>query len=204
MDGRYFLPDIFHQIKLKLLPKKGHLSDPNKWRGIALLDICSKIISSIIANRFEKHYRTFANEAQCGSLQKKGCADANFSVNLSLQTIREHGESTYCIFVDLIKAYDTVNRELLWKILTRYGVPNVIIKILKKLYNNPIIFLSEKTSFKATCWVKQGDNLPPILFVILFNAVTETLEKKWTFAKPDFCWMANTKTPIKQEDSLRI
>ena len=178
--------------------------NPKKWHGIALLDICSNIISSIIANRLEQHYRTFANEAQCGSLQRKGCADANFAVNLSLQTIREHGDSTYCIFVDLIKAYDTVNRELLWKVLKRYGVPIIIIKVLQKLYNNTTIFLSEETSFQATCGVKQGDNLAPILFVILLNAVTETLENKWTFEKPDFRWMPNTKGNDQTRGQLKI
>ena len=109
--------------------------------------------------------------------------DANFSVNLSLQTIREYGHSSYCVFVDLVKAYDTVNRELLWKILKKYGIPENVIIMLNKLYNNTTIFLNideVKTSFKATCGVKQGDNLAPILFVIFLNAVTETLEKNGT------------------------
>ena len=122
----------------------------------------------------------FANETQCGFLKQKGCVDENFVVNLSLQTLREHGKSAYCIFVDLVKAYDTVNREMLWLVLSRYGVPNAIIIVLKKLYNNTTIFMKfEKilTTFKSTCGVKQGDNLAPILFVIFLNAVTETLEK---------------------------
>ena len=32
----------------------------------------------------EKHYRSFANETQCGSIRRKGCADANFAVSLSI------------------------------------------------------------------------------------------------------------------------
>jgi hypothetical protein len=40
-----FNPDEWHQIKLCLLPKKGDLSNPNKWRGIALGDIASKCVS---------------------------------------------------------------------------------------------------------------------------------------------------------------
>lgn len=106
--------------------------------------------------------------------------DANFAVNLSLQTIREYGHSACCVFVDLVKAYDTVNRELLWKILKKYGIPEKVIIVLKKLYNSTTIFLNidkVKASFKATRGVKQGDNLAPILFVIFLNAVTETLEK---------------------------
>jgi hypothetical protein len=34
-----------------LVPKKGELSDPNKWRGINLMDVCSKIFSCILNER---------------------------------------------------------------------------------------------------------------------------------------------------------
>ena len=57
---------------LKVLPKKGDLSDPNKWRGIALLDICSKIIGSIIANRLSDLFLKLGDESQCGSVKRKG------------------------------------------------------------------------------------------------------------------------------------
>ena len=50
-----FSPDTFDDAVLKLLPKKGDLSNPNNWRGISLLDIVSKIISSIIASRLAMH-----------------------------------------------------------------------------------------------------------------------------------------------------
>ena len=33
------------------VPKKGDLSDPNKWRGVMLMDICSKVFSSIMTTR---------------------------------------------------------------------------------------------------------------------------------------------------------
>ena len=39
--------------RLKILPKKGDLSDPNNWRPIMLLDVLQKIMSSLIAQRLE-------------------------------------------------------------------------------------------------------------------------------------------------------
>ena len=96
--------------------------------------------------------------------------------------------SVYVISVDLVKAYDTVNRELLWQILAKCGIPNKVIHVLKKLYNNTTISLTieqVESVFKSTCGVKQGDNLAPILFVIFLNAVPTTL-KKMDFQKTRF------------------
>ena len=44
----------------------------------------------------------------------------------------------------------------------------------------------EEVEIKGEVGVKQGDNLGPILFIILIQAVSTTLDKKWNFAKPDF------------------
>ena len=43
-------------------------------------------------------------------------------------------------------------------------------------------------SSKSTCGVKQGNNLGPILFIFMIQAVLTMLDKKWNFKTPDFCW----------------
>jgi hypothetical protein len=162
-----FQPIDFQQIKLSILPKKGDLSDPNKWRGIALGDIAAKCISSIIATRLTKYLTTFGIDEQCGSLFGKGCANATFLLKLALQTLHEHNQESFALFKDLVKAYDTVNRELLWQILKKLGIPPQMIKVLQKLYNNIMYHMKiggKKNKFLSTCGVKQGNNLGPILF----------------------------------------
>ena len=49
-------PESFHTSLMTVLPKKGDLSDPNKWRGISLLSVASKLVSSIVATRLGKHF----------------------------------------------------------------------------------------------------------------------------------------------------
>jgi hypothetical protein len=48
----------------------------------------------------------------------KGCADGTFTMETALQILFENGQESWLLFVDLVKAYDTVNLEMLWKILT--------------------------------------------------------------------------------------
>jgi hypothetical protein len=43
------------------------------------------------------------------------------------------------LFVGLVKAYDAVNREMLWKILKILGVPDNLIMVLKKLYGTRML-----------------------------------------------------------------
>ena len=79
-------------------------------------------------------------DKQCGSIFGKGCADANFSLKAALETLREQGQDAHVLFVDLVKACDSVNRELLWKILSIYGVPDKTITVLKSVFLSVISF----------------------------------------------------------------
>ena len=199
-DNQYN-PEVFTRLGLCILPKTGDLSNPNKWRGIALGNIIAKLISSIIATRLTMHINTFGIDEQCGCLFGKGSADATFTLKSSLQTIREHQLEAHVLFVDLVKAFDSVNRELLWKILKLYGIPDSLIVILKKLHTNITYIMKvgeEEVEIEGTVGVKQGDNLGPILFILLVQAVASTLDKKWTFDTPDF-----RKHELKKDGSIK-
>jgi len=63
----------WHQSQCIPVPKRGDLSDPNKWRGIMLMDMCSKVFSSVMTTRafslLDKHGTRF----QFGGTPKIGC-----------------------------------------------------------------------------------------------------------------------------------
>ena len=96
-------PEAFTRLGLCILPKTGDLSNPNKWRGIALGNVIAKLISSIIAARLTMHINTFGIN-ECGCLFGKGNANATFTFKSSLQLIREHQMEAHVLFVDLVKA----------------------------------------------------------------------------------------------------
>jgi hypothetical protein len=47
--------------------------------------------------------------------------------------LQEHNHDAHVLFIDLVKAYDTVNRKLLWKILGKFGITLQMIRVFKKL-----------------------------------------------------------------------
>ena len=112
--------------------------------------------------------------------------------------------STDVLFVDLVKAFDTVNHEFLYKVLHKYGYPIHFINIIRRMYLNfELTFSSSKAkkTIPYTIGVHQGNNLAPILFNIFFQAAIDTLSSQWTthqIQKPTFQWF-----PSKRQGRLR-
>ena len=97
--------------------KSGDLSDPNKWRGINLMDVCSKIFSIIMNDRLYILLGQHGVKSQFGATSNIGCCDGSFTLKTLLTQRKEHNQESFVLFVDLVKAYDTANQELLVKIL---------------------------------------------------------------------------------------
>eukprot|EP00957_Ditylum_brightwellii_P161869 12324266-Ditylum_brightwellii.AAC.1 len=62
---------------LSPVPKKGDLSDPDKWQPVCLLKTTYKVLASILARRINPIIRDNGLEAQFGSPNSKGYQDAN-------------------------------------------------------------------------------------------------------------------------------
>ncbi|BHF73370.1 hypothetical protein SprV_0401645100 [Sparganum proliferum] len=88
------------------------------------------------------------------------------------QKMRTHLYSTY---VDLTKAFDTVNREGLWKIMQKFGCPKRFIWMVRQPHDGTMARVTDNgavpEAFAVTNGVKQGCVLVPILFGLMFNAM---------------------------------
>ena len=51
-----------------------------------------------------------------------------------VEKVREHNNSVYMLFVDLQKAYDSIPRQALWLVLRKYGIPPVMVNIIRSLH----------------------------------------------------------------------
>ncbi len=85
-----------------------------------LMDICSKVFSSILTKRAFKLLDLHGTRFQFGGTPGLGCRDGLFTIKALLNARRNHGLATYVGFVDLVKAYDTANHALLLRILECY------------------------------------------------------------------------------------
>ena len=159
---------------LRILPKKGDLSLPGNYRGIMLLETAYKIVSILLLNRLRPIAESLDHEQQCGFRPGRGCNDAVFTVKMAMKKRREHSKETWILFLDLVKAFDRVPRELLWQLLEKFGVPPKLVRLLKALHKDVLVkFEVEGLEHEVNCTigVKQGDILGPVLFIIYMAGV---------------------------------
>ena len=173
--------------RLVLLPKKGDLSLCKNWRGICLLDVTSKIFSSMLVRRMQIVMEEEGMEEQAGFRQLRGTIDGLFATSMGLQKRKEHNLETWALFIDLVKAFDTVPREALFAILRRFGLPDHFVNIVIRLHENAKIKVkvgSVDSELESSIGVRQGSCEGPVLFLFIMQAAMETMN--WPVPKPEF------------------
>ena len=117
----------WHEGQLVPVPKIRDLSDPKKWRGVTLMDIGSKVFSSILCARLFKVIKKQGVKYQFGSTPGVGCQYGTFTIKTLLHLLRNHNLPTWVAFADLVKAFDTSNHQFMLMILARYGCPPICV-----------------------------------------------------------------------------
>ena len=100
-------------------------------------------------------------------------------LKIAVQLRKEHGLESFVFIIDLVKAFDTINHQLMFLVLKRYGYPPRMIKIIKNMYMRFSLCFrkgKEKAMIEYLIGVYQSNNLSPPLLILVFQAATESLE----------------------------
>ena len=92
---------------------------------------------------------------------------------------QEHDLETWAVYVDLVKAFGTVNREALWEVLRRFGIPDHFMNMLVRLHADAVIKIKigeEDTDVNSSIGVRQGSCEGPVLYLFIMQAALETME----------------------------
>lgn len=164
------LPADFLNPNLTIIFKKGDRSDCGNYRGISLLSTVGKVLADIILQRLQFVLPDVYPESQHGYRSGRGTIDGIFTVRQLMEKTREQRCNLYIAFIDFTKAFDTVNRQLLFSILGKIGCPPKLIRLIKSLYTDVkarlIIDGDLSKLFDYNGGVKQGCKLAPTLYGI--------------------------------------
>lgn len=160
--------------------KKGDKFVPENYRGITLLNTCSKLFTSVLKDILEQIVHMA--EEQQGFRKNRGTNDAIFMVRQLAEKSIEFNKPLFLCFVDLEKAFDRVRRTDVLRILNERNVPRCLIEIVADLNSNTKtrIVTREGTSDVVIVnrGVRQGDSLSSFLFNLLMNKLIDAVRFK--------------------------
>jgi len=173
-SGRY--PDDWSTAALAPVPKpKGNPDKQDDYRGIAVGQSISKLFSLTLLRRLDQWAEKQGHRArgQAGFRAGRGTGDNAFILSHIIDKYTHKRKPIYVAFIDFRKAYDCVDRSVLWEALESLGLHGPALAALKAMYQNVRMAVRQGgeagSFFEALLGVKQGDPLSPLLFGLLID-----------------------------------
>ena len=172
------VPQQWKDATIKVLFKKGDMMECGNFRGISLVAHAGKVLLKIVATRLS-HYcerEGILPEEQNGFRPRRSTLDMLFVVQRLHELARKKCTAIFACFVDLTKAYDSVDRDLLWDVLRRFGLPPKMLAVIHHFHEGMRARVRTDDRhcsdwFDVGQGLRQGCNLAPLLFNLFFAAM---------------------------------
>ncbi len=177
------LPGEIDRSRSIFLHKKGNTHSLDNYRTITTGCNLCKVYNRVLTNRLQEAMETseIFGEIQNGFRKGRRATDSLLVLEALIRKSKREKKKTFLALLDITKAYDRVNRNILWKVMEQMGVPEKLMSNIRASYRNPstVLQFQDITSepFQMTIGLKQGCVMSPILFAIYIAELGHKLQK---------------------------
>ena len=155
------------------IPKKGDLRECKNHRGIMLLSTPGKVLNRVILERLQKAVDEKLRENQAGFRNSRSYGYQIPTLRIIIEQSIEWNSPVLVNFIDFEKAFDSVDLEVLWKLMGHYGIQPKFISIIKNTcHGKKCQVLHEgcvSEAFEVLTGVRQGCLLSPFLLLLCID-----------------------------------
>lgn len=168
-------PDCLKIAKVVPIFKAGESWDCNNYRPISTLSVFNKILEKMLVTRLTNflNIHEVLYKFQYGFRQGSSTQTAIIELVDDVIDAIDSGKFMGGLFLDLKKAFDTLNHEILLRKLECYGIRGVANTVIKSYLTNrkQFVQIEDKRSSLApiNVGVPQGSNIGPLLFLLFIN-----------------------------------
>ena len=176
------IPEDWSKGVIVIVGKKGDTSHCSNNRGITLRSTTSKLLQIILLKRLGDGLEKLLRENQCGFRQNRSCIDQIYSLRCIIHQCIEFNIPLYINFVDFKAAFDSIDRQFIWRSMQHYGLPEKYIRIMKAFFSHTVSAVrvnGELTDwFPVNSGTGQGDIQGPPVFNFCLNFSAYLMEQK--------------------------
>ena len=175
-------PSVLKTAKVVPVFKKDSKLNYSNYRPISLLSNIEKMLEKLMYKRLYAFldYNNIIYDLQFGFRQQYSTSHALINITENIRKALEDGNIGCGVFVDLQKAFDTVDHQILLAKLNHYGIRGVSndwFKSYLSIHNQYVSINGYESGVAAiNCSVPQGSVLGPLLFLLYINDLNQAIK----------------------------
>ena len=171
------LPTSMRIAIMTLIFKKGDIEDLENYRPISLTNTDYKILAFVLANRVQNVIDKLIDPDQVAYIKKRF-----IGTNIRLvQDVIETADEGLLFFLDLKKAFDSIEWNFIFKCLKRCNFGDNLINWIKILYTKPMISIKNNgyisDSFEIYRGVRQGCPISCLIFILCVEVLADSIRQ---------------------------